>query len=261
MDFGLENKTALVVASSQGLGRAIAEQLVKEGTNVMLASRNEEQLQKVQLELAQLGKGKVSWIRCDITKPSEIEYMVKETIRLYGKLDILVNNAGGPPAGGFEDMEDAQWQQAFELNLLSYIRIIRESLPYLKQNGGKIINIASSSIREPIPGLILSNTFRMGISGLAKTLADELAPYGILVNTVAPGRILTDRITQLDEVNANKKGISSEKVKELAEESIPLGRSGTPEEFARVVVFLASDANTYMTGSSFFVDGGKLRTV
>jgi len=200
-------------------------------------------------------------VRCDITNSEEISEMVKKTVEVFGGIDILVNNAGGPPAGGFEDMDDNAWQKSFELNLLSYIRIIREALPYLKNNGGRIINIASSSIREPIPGLILSNTFRMGISGLAKTLADEFAPYNILVNTVAPGRIYTDRIKQLDKSNAEKNGVSVEEIARKAQESIPLGRDGKPEEFAKVVVFLASEGNTYMTGSSFFVDGGKLRSI
>ncbi|MBS4217936.1 SDR family oxidoreductase [Bacillus sp. FJAT-49711] len=261
MELGLKGKNALIVASSQGLGRAIAEQFVKEGSNVMIASRNEEQLESVHTELESLNSGNVSWIRCDITNPLEISEMVKKTAEVFGSIDILVNNAGGPPAGGFEDMDDEAWQKSFELNLLSYIRIIREALPYLKNKGGKIINIASSSIREPIPGLILSNTFRMGIAGLSKTLADEFAPFNILVNTVAPGRIYTDRIKQLDQSNAKKKGVSVEDVAKKAQESIPLGRDGKPDEFAKVVVFLASEGNTYMTGSSFFVDGGKLRSI
>ncbi|MCJ7841713.1 SDR family oxidoreductase [Lederbergia sp. NSJ-179] len=261
MEMGLKGKRVLVVASSQGLGKAIAELFVREGANVMLASRNQDRLKSVQSQLEEFRQGKVGMVTCDITQPDQIQHMVDETVKEFGGIDILVNNAGGPPAGGFEEIDDDAWQAAFELNLLSYIRIIRATLPYLKEDGGRIINIASSSIREPIPGLILSNTFRMGILGLAKTLADELAPFHILVNTVAPGRILTDRISQLDEINANKKEISKEEIKKRAEERIPLGRSGTPEEFAKVVVFLASEANTYMTGSSFFVDGGKLRSV
>ncbi len=261
MDLGLKGKNVLVVASSQGIGKAIAQTLVQEGSNVMLASRNEIKLNLVKEELELYESGKVDWVQCDLTKPEEIKAMVEKTVNRFGGLDILVNNAGGPPAGGFEDMDDEKWNAAFELNLLSYIRVIRAALPHLKENGGRIINIASSSIREPIPGLILSNTFRMGIVGLAKTLADEFAPYNILVNTVAPGRILTERISQLDEVNAVKSGKTLDEVARTAEDAIPLKRSGTPEEFAKVVAFLVSDANTYMTGSSFFVDGGKLRSV
>src|SRR5690606_9914508 len=134
--------------------------------------------------------------------------LVQATKNHYGKIDILVNNAGGPPSGSFEQLTDEQWQQSFELNLLSYIRAIREALPELKKSSGRVVNIASSSVKQPIPGLILSNTFRTGIVGLTKTLAEELAPYGILLHTVAPGRIATDRVAHLDQVTADRMGIS-----------------------------------------------------
>lgn len=214
MDFQLENKNALILASSQGLGKAIATELVKEGANVMLVGRYEEKLANAQQELQKLGSGKVLFTVADLTKLEDIQALVKNTIQGFGGLDILVNNAGGPPAGTFTDMNDEQWQQSFELNLLSYIRTIRESLPHLKKQGGKIVNIASSSIKEPLPGLILSNTFRTAIVGLAKTLSVELAPDNILINTVGPGKIATDRIDYLDKVNADKKGITQEQLEE-----------------------------------------------
>lgn len=260
MELNLKGKTALVAASSQGLGKAIAEALLKEGANVMLASRDEAKLRKVKSELENLG-GEVEFIRADVTSENDIKNMVKAAAERFGGIDILVNNAGGPPSGSFETLLDEQWVQSFELNLLSYVRNIREALPYLKKNGGKIINIASSSIKEPIPGLVLSNTFRTGIVGLSKTLAQEFAPYGILVNTLAPGRIDTDRVKHLDQVNGEKAGVSPEEMKEKSKKSIPLNRYGTPEEFAKVAVFLASDANTYMTGSSFLVDGGMVKSI
>jgi 3-oxoacyl-[acyl-carrier protein] reductase len=147
------------------------------------------------------------------------------------------------------------------LNLFSYIRIIREVLPDMKKGGGRIINIASTSIKQPIPGLILSNTFRLGIVGLTKTLSEELAPYNILINTVAPGRIQTDRTTHLDQLNADKQGISLEAAENQSKRTIPLGRYGTPEEFAKVVTFLVSDASTYITGSSVLVDGGMVTSI
>ncbi|MEK5522459.1 3-oxoacyl-ACP reductase [Heyndrickxia sporothermodurans] len=261
MELGLKGKTALVIASSQGLGKAIAKVFVQEGTNVLLASRNEEQLKSVKEELSKVGTGKVDFIGCDITDPGQIRAVVDKLDREYGSLDILINNAGGPPAGGFEEISDEQWQNAFELNLLSYIRIIRECLPLLKKNGGKIINIASSSIKEPIPGLILSNTFRTGIVGLSKSLSMELAKYNILVNTLGPGRIATDRVKHLDEINAEKNNKSIEEVEEMEKQTIPLKRYGEPEEFANIVVFLASAANSYVTGSSFLVDGGKIKSI
>ncbi|MGD6897828.1 SDR family oxidoreductase [Bacillus infantis] len=260
MELNLKGKTALVAASSQGLGKAIGKALLQEGANVMLASRDEGKLKEVKSELENLG-GEVEFIRADVTSENDIKNMVKAAAERFGGIDILVNNAGGPPSGSFETLSDEEWFQSFELNLLSYVRNIREALPYLKKNGGKIINIASSSIKEPIPGLVLSNTFRTGIVGLSKTLAQEFAPYGILVNTLAPGRIDTDRVKHLDQVNGEKAGVSPEEMKEKSEKSIPLNRYGTPEEFAKVAVFLASDANSYMTGSSFLVDGGMVKSI
>ncbi|MGD7052445.1 SDR family oxidoreductase [Sutcliffiella horikoshii] len=261
MEMNLKGKTALILASSQGLGKAIASSLIDEGVNVVLASRNEEKLANVQRELMDNEGGRASYIQTDITDPTQIKSAVNHAVDTYGSLDILVNNAGGPPAGSFEQITDEQWQQAFELNLLSYIRTIREALPHLKKNGGKIINIASSSIKEPIPGLLLSNTFRTGIVGLTKTLAGELAGDNILINTVAPGRIATDRVAFLDEVNAEKQGITKTEMEEKVKAGIPLGRYGEPEEFAKVVTFLVSDANSYMTGSSFLVDGGMVKSI
>jgi 3-oxoacyl-[acyl-carrier protein] reductase len=261
LDLNLTGKVALVVASSQGLGKAVAEQLVKEGTNVMLTSRSSDNLKAVAEELTALGGGKVSYHVADITSTEDIQSLVKATHNAFGKIDILINNSGGPPGGPFHQFTDEDWQKAFELNLLSYIRIIREVLPDLKQEGGRIINLASSSIKAPIPGLILSNTFRTGIVGLSKTLAEELAPYNILINTVAPGRIATDRITYLDELKAKKTGVSREEIEEQSKKQIPLGRYGTPEEFAKVVAFLVSDASTYITGSALLIDGGMVKSI
>lgn len=256
-----KGKTALVIASSQGLGKAIAEQLATLGANVMISSRDEEKLSRVKADLTEVSKGIVEYKACNVTKKEEIQQLVKATVEKFGTIDLLVNNAGGPPAGTFEEMSDDDWQYAFELNLLSYIRFIRETLPYMKKNGGKIVNIASSSVKEPIPGLILSNTFRTGMIGLTKTLASELAQYEILINTVAPGRIATDRVASLDEIAANKQGKTKEEIEEMMKKTIPLGRYGKPEEFATYVCFLLSDMNTYMTGQTFLVDGGMVKSI
>jgi 3-oxoacyl-[acyl-carrier protein] reductase len=261
MDLNLTGKTALVVASSQGLGFAIAERLVKEGANVMISGREEEKLKQKARQLESIGRGKAAYQKTDITNPEGIKQLVKITAETFHGIDILVNNAGGPPAGSFEELSDDEWQMSFELNLLSYVRMIRAALPYLKVQGGKILNIASTSIKEPIPGLILSNTFRTGIVGLSKTLASELAPYNILINTIAPGRIATDRVKHLDQMNADKQGFDLETIESQMKAGIPLKRYGKPEEFANVAAFLLSDANSYMTGSSFLVDGGMIKAI
>jgi len=259
MDLKLNGKIALVVASSKGLGKAIATQLATEGADVMLTSRNLEQLELAKQELLKTATGRLECYPCDITKPDDIQALFAATHKRLGTIDILINNAGGPPGGGFEQVDDNAWQSAFELNLLSYVRLIREALPDLKQGGGRIINVTSSSIKQPIPGLILSNAFRMGILGLAKSLADELAPFNILINTVAPGRIATDRTAYLDQLKADRLGISKEQVTAQSLQNIPLQRYGDPEEFAKVVCFLASGASSYVTGSTLMVDGGMVK--
>ena len=261
MELNLSGKTALIAASSQGLGFAIAERLVKEGANVMISGRDEEKLKVKANELELIGSGRVAYQKTDIINSEEINRLVAVTAETFKGIDILVNNAGGPPAGSFEDLSDEEWVASFELNLLSYVRLTRTALPYLKQKGGKILNIASSSIKEPIPGLILSNTFRTGIVGLSKTLASELAPYNILINTIAPGRIATDRVKHLDQINADKQGVEREAIELQMKAGIPLKRYGTPAEFANVAAFLLSDANTYMTGSAFLVDGGMIKAI
>lgn len=259
MDLQLTGKTALVIASSKGLGKAIAGKLATEGCELMITSRDAEQLERTRNELQAAAVGRVECCPCDITSGADIERLVATSRERLGKIDILINNAGGPPGGGFEQQDDAAWQAAFELNLLSYVRLIRAVLPDLKQAGGRIINVTSCSIKQPIPGLILSNVFRMGIVGLAKSLAEELAPYNILVNTVAPGRIATDRTAYLDQFKADQQGVSREAIEAAARQTIPLGRYGETEEFAKVVCFLASGASSYMTGSIVQVDGGMVK--
>ncbi|WP_059104583.1 SDR family oxidoreductase [Shouchella shacheensis] len=261
MDLNLKGKVALVVASSQGLGKAIATQLVTEGVDVMLTSRTANKLAVVKEELLQLKGGRVEFCPADLTSKADITALVQQTREKLGTIDILINNSGGPPSGTFEDFSDEDWAQAFELTLLNYIRCIREALPDLKETGGRIINITSSSIKQPIPNLILSNTFRTGIQGLGKTLAEEFAPYGIRINTVAPGRIETDRVQSLDAAKAEKSGQDVGQVVEGNKKAIPLGRYGQPEEFANVVTFLVSDASSYVTGSSIRVDGGMVKSL
>lgn len=263
MDLGLQKKSVIVTAASKGLGKATAKKFAEEGAYVLLTSRSQKELETAKEEIcSETGSPHVAYTICDMTDGEAIQSMVAKAVELHGTVDVLVNNAGGPPAGGFENFEDDDWQQAFELNLLSFVRTIREALPYMKeQRSGHIINFTSSSIKQPIDNLILSNTFRTGIAGLAKSLSQELAPHNILVNTIGPGRIETDRVTHLDAVEADKSHKSPEEVKAQAEKSIPMNRYGYPEEFASAVVYLCSGANTYMTGQSLLVDGGMVKAL
>ncbi|RKL68110.1 3-oxoacyl-ACP reductase [Salipaludibacillus neizhouensis] len=261
MELNLTDKVSIVAASSQGIGKAIAKELVREGSKVMLVGRDSQKLKTTQTELLIYGNENVSYFEGDLTDKQAIKNIVQHTINTFGEINILINNTGGPLSGGFQDFSDEDWQHAFELTLLSYIRLTREALPYLKKSGGNIVNISSLSIKEPIDGLILSNVFRMGVLGLTKSLANELAQYNILVNTVAPGKILTQRVEEMEQKKASVSGVSIERIKEDSKLSIPLRRYGTPDELAKFAVFLASDANTYMTGGAYFVDGGKLKSV
>lgn len=262
MDLNLKGKAVFIAASSRGLGKASALELAKEGANVMLSGRNEEELKVAKAELQQVATGKVEYVVCDITKPEQLKAAVHQTAVLFGTIDILINNAGGPPAGTFDKFTDEDWTKAFELTLLSYIRLIREVLPYMKKsNSGRIINLTSSSVKQPIPGLLISNTFRLGVMGMAKTLSMELAAFNILVHTVAPGRIATDRVRALDEIKADQMGVPIEQVEADSKKAIPLGRYGRPEEFGKVVAFLSSEAASYMTGSTVLVDGGMIKSM
>ncbi|HET7658717.1 MAG TPA: SDR family oxidoreductase [Bacillales bacterium] len=263
MDLGLKGKSVVITAASKGLGKATAKQFAFEGAHVLISSRNEEELKKTVQEIqSETGNGSVAYAVCDITKSEDIERMVEKAVQLYGTVDVLVNNAGGPPGGGFDKIQDEDWQKAFELNLLSFVRNIRCVLPHMRENGGgRIINFASSSIKQPIDNLILSNTFRAGITGLSKSLSQELGNDKILINTIGPGRIATDRVRQLDEAKAERLNKTVDQVKQESEQSIPIGRYGKPDEFARVVVFLCSEANTYLTGQSLLVDGGMVKAL
>lgn len=262
MDLGLQGKVALVQASSRGLGRAIATELAAGGAKVMVSSRDEEALARAAGEIREATGAEVDHCPTDLTRAEDIENLVRRTAERFGGVDVLVTNTGGPPAGNFGDFEDKDWTAAFDLILLSLIRAVRETLPHMRERGGgRIVNVASSSIKQPIEGLILSNTFRAGIVGLAKSLSAELAPDGILVNTIGPGRISTERSAAIDAKNAEARGIPVEEVREKIESSIPLGRYGTPEEFAKVAAFLASPANSYVTGQAILVDGGMVRAL
>ncbi len=206
MDLRLAGKVALVTAASRGLGQAMAAEFSREGADVVMCSRNKDNIERAAHDIAEETGGRVIPVTGDVSCLDDIQSVVNRVQQVYGKLDVLVCNAGGPPGGPFESFDDAAWQSAFETNLLSVVRLVRECLPLMKDNGGRILAVASSSVKVPIPGLILSNVMRSGVAGLMKTLANELAPYDILVNTVCPGRIATDRVAELDAAKAEQNG-------------------------------------------------------
>lgn len=260
MNLGLSGKPVIVCASSAGLGRATALEFAREGARVMLASRREPELERAVNEIASATANPPRYTVADLTRPADITRLVDATVDAFGGVYALVNNSGGPPAGTFDQFDDAAWQHAFELNLLSYVRTTRAVLPHLRNaGGGRIVNFTSSSVKSPIDNLILSNTFRTGVMAWSKTLAGELGRDGILVNVLGPGRIETERLAQLDQARATRTGVSVDQVRADARKGIPLGRFGTPEEFARVAVFLGSPANTYVTGQTLLADGGAVK--
>lgn len=263
MDYGLQGKTVLVTASSKGLGFATAKGFAKEGAKVMLASRSESALQEALAAIKkESGNDQVSYLVADVSQGSALAQVFQAVEKEFGGVDVLVNNAGGPPAGNFDSVEDEQWGQAFELSLMSVVRATKLALPHMRKNQwGRILNFTSSSIKQPIENLILSNTFRTAVAGLAKSLAIELASDNILVNTLGPGRIATDRVASLDAIRAKNVGTSIEEVRRATEAQIPLGRYGTPDEFAALAVFLGSSANGYITGQSILVDGGMVKSL
>jgi 3-oxoacyl-[acyl-carrier protein] reductase len=263
MDLGLQDKVAIVMAASKGLGRACATALAAEGAQVTIGARGAQVLEKTAQEIQQATRSRVLAVPTDVTKAEDVEAIVAATVGEFGRIDILVNNAGGPPAGTFASFGDAHWQTAFELNLLSTVRLVRLVLPHMRTTGsGRIITIVSTSVKQPIDGLLLSNAIRTGVVGLAKTLSVELAPDNITVNNVCPGRILTDRLRQIYHINERlQQGVSEEAVLKEMSQDIPLGRVGKPEELGAFVAFLASQQAAYITGTTIQVDGGLVRSL
>ncbi len=260
MDLGIKGKVALVAASSKGIGKAIAAALADEGVNLSIFSRSEDEIERTASEIRTRLGVDVLASAADVTNKEQIDRIIEDTVKALGGIDILINNAGGPPFGFFEDFESPEWQSALELNLLSGIYLAKKVVPLMKQKDwGRIVNITSIAVKQPIDGLILSNTSRAGLIGFSKTLSNELAKHNILVNNICPGRIYTDRIKALAEKRAAQSDIEYAKAIEEMEKDIPLQRIGTPEELAALACFLASEKASYMTGTTIQVDGGLLR--
>lgn len=262
MDLGIDGKVALVGASGNGLGLATAHKLAAEGCHVALCDFDEAALEIAKAELATAGSGDVEGWPVNFRDLRSIENLLSSVEGWKGGVDILVTNSGGPPPGAFEDATDEKWQAAFELTFLSAVRLIRGVLPGMKQrNWGRIINFTSRTLREPIDNLIISNAVRLAVAGMAKTLATEIAPFGITVNNLGPGPTSTARAIELAAARAEKKGVTVEEELSAAESRIPVGHMATPEDQAAVVAFLASEAARHITGSSLIVDGGETRAL
>ena len=262
MDLHLKNKTIMVAASSKGLGFGIAEAVAREGAQVSLASRSIEEIQNAAARIAAQHGTLTRGYQFDASDAASITRWTTATLTDFGTIDSLVVNAGGPPPGKFDQFDDAAWTQAFELTLLSSIRLIRAVLPTMRSRGsGTILTITSTSIKEPIDLLLLSNVFRAGVVSLMKSLSRDLAPAGIRINNLVPGRIDTDRVRSIDSTDAKQLQIAPAQQRSAQENIIPLGRYGTTAEFSAAAAFLLSDVASYITGATLIVDGGKTRTV
>ncbi len=260
MDLRLTNKVMMVGGASKGLGYAVARALAAEGAVVSLASRDEAALGRAADTIARETGARVLPVAADLSRPDAIERWHAATVRTFGGVDGVFCNTGGPPAGAAMAFDDAAWQQAFDLLLMSVVRTVRLAAPSIEARGGGAILVGtSSSVKEPIPHLALSNVLRAGVTALAKTLSLELAPKKIRVNTLIPGRIATDRLRHLDEVTAKREAVAVEDVQHRAQATVPLGRYGDPAEFGRMGAFLLSDAASYITGASVQVDGGLIK--
>jgi 3-oxoacyl-[acyl-carrier protein] reductase len=252
----------MVAAASQGLGYAIANMLAGEGAKVSIAARKEDTVSAAAARIAEGTGAEVLATVADVASQEAIEGWHQATLERFAGVDILVTNSGGPPAGLASSFDDAAWQHAFELLVLSAVRTIRVVQPSMEaRGGGSILLLTSSSVKNPIPNLGLSNVIRPAVSALAKSLADEFAPKKIRVNQLVPGRIATERLTYLDDANAKRAGVTLEEQRKRSAAAIPMGRYGTPEEFARAAAFLLSDAASYITGATLQVDGGAIRSI
>ena len=260
MDLSLDNKVVMIAGGSAGLGRAVAEAFAAENARLSLASRSVDKLREASEGISSRYSVDVLTTPTDVRNESEIEQWVQATLTRFGGVDILVTNAGGPPSSRFEDTSVDAWRDGIELNLMSTILTCKAVVPHMRKRGsGSIVAITSVSVKQPVDGLILSNTSRAGVLGLTKSMSNELAPEGIRVNMVCPGYTRTDRLVELAGSVSKKEGVAVEEVYRRWETAIPMNRLGEPEEFASVVVFLASERASYVTGTCVQVDGGLVR--
>lgn len=258
MDLGLKGKAAIVGGSSQGLGRAIAEELAAEGADVVISARDSANLERARSDIETRTGARVVAVPADLSEPAGVEKVVDVGLATLGQIDVLVTNTGGPPTGRFEELTPEDWDQAVRQLLDSAVHFARRVLPGMKsRRWGRIINVTSVAVKQPIDGLLLSNSVRAGLTGFARTLANEVAPFGVTVNNVLPGYTRTERLVELAEQSAAAgRAESVDALFETWEEEIPAGRLGEPDELAALVAFLASERAAYITGTSIAVDGG-----
>lgn len=262
MDLDLKDKVIMIAAASQGIGYGIAEAAAREGARLSLCSRSREKIEKAAGTLREQFGIDARGYTCDAGDSEAVQDWSASTLNEFGGVHGLVVNAGGPPPGGFNSFDDADWNRAFNLTLMSAVRMIRGVLPAMReQRHGSILTLTSSSIKEPIANLLLSNVFRSGVVSLVKTLSNEVAEEGVRVNNLVPGRIDTERVQTVDRMNAEKKGITVEEQQRQQWQTIPLGRYGSIQDMGNAAVFLLSDAAAYITGATLVVDGGKTRAV
>ena len=262
MELGLKGKTALCMASAAGLGKGIAMEMAREGAKVMICTAEpfKDQLYAAQDDIEKETGNRPEAFLCDVNKAEDITALVEHTQETLGDIYALVNMCPGPKPGPFESFDDAAWTGAFEMCLLSYIRTIRAVLPGMKRlGGGRIVNSTSSSVKDTLDNLILSNTMRMGVVGMTKTLAREVGPDNILVNVIGPGRIGTQRIVNLNKMRAERAGIPYENYEKEDLKNFPMGRYGTVDEYGRLAAWLCSEANTYVSGQTILLDGAMTR--
>lgn len=262
MDLGLEKRVAAVGGASTGLGKAIAWSLAREGARVAICARGREQLERTGLALHRASGQEVFAYASDLSTPTGPADFVEATVKQFGGVDILVCNSGGPPPTVMATTPPEAWTEAIDQSLLSTIRLVQAALPYMRrERWGRIICVTSVSVKNPIPGLILSNTVRPGVVGFAKTVSQEHALDGITVNVVCPGYMATDRVSQLSEERAGERGIGIDEVLERTISAIPMGRMGDPKELGDLVAFLASERAGYITGTAIQIDGGFVRSL
>lgn len=262
MDLGISGKVALVAAASKGLGRAIADELAAEGCKVVICARDRNAVEAAALDIATRHKAEVLPVEADVSHSAGIRALYATATKEFGELDIVVTNAGGPPSGKFEDIALEEWERAFHLTLMSAVELCYLALPAMKQRKwGRILNVTSIAAKQPVDNLILSNSLRAAVTGFARTLANEVAPFGVTVNNLLPGYTLTDRVEQLTRASAEKEKVEVSEIRSRWESQIPMRRLGEPREFAALAAFLASDRASYITGQSIAVDGGWIRSL